>query len=222
MDHHGTEKLLQQYHQYQAEDTEQTASRPVPGSLKPDPRLFHKPGDNKPHHLPDVTISVVHHLLRIDEELAACRIIHRIRLERDVYEGEAAEHKSGEEQPVFFFRMGVQIPEQFRGEEQTQDRNAKTHTDILRRMDPQVISENMISTINAANRTEATRSRGSFHVFTTIPPARGAAVVVCPLGKEYPVAVTMALPAGTIRLSRIQGRYTQAVSFTSGVITMQK
>jgi hypothetical protein len=85
MDHNGAEKLFQQDHQYQAEDTKQTAFRPSPGSLEPDPRLLHKPGDNKPHHL------------------------------------------SG-----------------------------------------------------------------------------------------------MALPAGTIRLSRIQGRYTQAVSFTSGVITMQK
>ena len=100
MDHNGAEKLLQQNHQYQAEDTEQTASRPAPGSLKPDPRFLHKPGDNKPHHLPGIAVSVVHHLLRIDEELTACGIIHRVRLECDVYEGEAAENKSGEEQPV--------------------------------------------------------------------------------------------------------------------------
>ena len=100
MDHNGAEKLLQQDHQYQAEDTEQTASRPAPGSLEPDPRLLHVPGDNKPHHLPGIAVSVVHHLLRIDEELSARRIIHRVRLERDIYEGQAAENKSGQKQPV--------------------------------------------------------------------------------------------------------------------------
>ena len=129
MDHNGAEKFLQQDHQYQAEDTEQTASRPAPGSLEPDPRLLHKPGDNKSHHLSGIAVSVVHHLLRIDKELATCRIIHRVRLERDIYEGEAAENKAGEEQPVLFFRMGVQIPEKLCGEEQAQDRHARpTHT----------------------------------------------------------------------------------------------
>ncbi len=44
---------------------------------------------------------------------------------------------------------------------------------------------------------------------TAIPPNCGAAVAVCPLGKEYPVADVMESPAGTIRGSRIHGRYTR-------------
>ena len=43
-------------------------------------------------------------------------------------------------------------------------------------------------------------------------------MTVCPLGKEYPVAVMMESPVGRTLASLIQGRGAQTVSFTRELI----
>ena len=50
-------------------------------------------------------------------------------------------------------------------------------------------------------------------------PYIAVAHMVCPLGKEYPVAATFESPAGYIRSDLIQGLYAHTVSFTSPLMT---
>lgn len=79
-----SEVVFHQYHRDQADQTDQDTSPPLPQGLEPDPGFFHKAGNDKSHHFPYIAISVIHHLLRIHEQLPLRVQGHGIRLDRDI------------------------------------------------------------------------------------------------------------------------------------------
>ena len=94
--------------------------------LELDPGLVDKAGDAEEYQLADISVGVDHHALWVNQDLPV-HVIHVVWLEGDVGEENPADNESGEKEPLFLFRVCVEILENLVGGKNEKTAFGKSH-----------------------------------------------------------------------------------------------
>ena len=128
-------------HQKQRDQAHDPCGQPgalQPRGLKPDPSFLNIPRDGEGDQKADVSVAVVHHFLRVHQQLSV-HIVHGVGLEGDVGNAQPADDEADEQEEVFLLRVLIQIREDLRDDDQPEHGFAYAHKNILGCVHAQIV-----------------------------------------------------------------------------------
>ena len=122
-----------------ADHSDQYSFRGDTGGPEADPFMFNRARKRKGNQEAGVSVSVIHHPLRIHQKLSVY-ICHGIWLECNINDRKPAENEHSDQKQLLLFRMVMQVIKNLCHKIQGQSGFQQCHQDILRGVDPQVVS----------------------------------------------------------------------------------
>ena len=105
--------------------------------LRPElyPSLVDETYDTEEYKLTNIAVGIDYHSLRVHQDFSVY-IVHVVGLEGDKGKRYPANYKTGKQEPLFLFGVGVKVLENLECGKEHQAAFGKAHQHVLRRMDP--------------------------------------------------------------------------------------
>ena len=99
------------------------------------PSFVNESDNAEEYQLADVAVGIDYHSLRVHQDFSVY-IVHVVGLEGDKGKRYPANYKTGKQEPLFLFGVGVKVLENLECGKEHQAAFGKAHQHVLRRMDP--------------------------------------------------------------------------------------